>query len=445
MRKDRGFQPAQVLAVSFIATILVGTLLLLFDFSTKSGHISLVDALFTSTSAVCVTGLVVLDTPTYFSPVGQVIILVLFQLGGLGIMTFSTMILLAAGKKISVKDKIMVQEGFHYAASKDFKSLIRNIFYFTVFIELAGTLLLFVRFLKETPWPRALYQSFFHAVSAFCNAGFSLFSDSFASYSRDILVNSVVVVLIILGGLGFLVLQEGKEIIRLLFKRKKRHVSLHTKLVLSLTLILIVFSFALFFFIEKDHSLKTLAGGEKVLPSLFQVITPRTAGFNTIDLNGLGSASIFLLILLMFVGASPGSTGGGVKTSTMGVIFAFLKSKIAARESVSIFRRTLPFPLVTIAFLVISLSLSVIFLSSFILLLSEPGVSLREVLFEVFSAFSTVGLSLGLTPKLSALGKIVVILTMYIGRIGPLTMLFAFSRPRARGRFEYVEESVMIG
>jgi len=428
-----------------MATILVGTVLLLFNFSTKSGHISVIDALFTSTSAVCVTGLVVQDTSTYLSPIGQVIILMLFQLGGLGIMTFSTMILLTAGKKISVKDKIMVQEGFHYAAPKDFKSLIRNIFCFTLFIELAGTLFLFLHFLKQTPWPRALYHSFFHAVSAFCNAGFSLFSDSFVSYRGDVIFNAIVVPLIILGGLGFLVLQEGKATILNLFKRGKRHLSLHTKLVLILTLILIIFSFVLFFLIERNHSLKTLVGGEKALSSLFQVITPRTAGFNTIDLSYLSSASVFLLILLMFIGASPGSTGGGVKTSTMGVIFAFLKSRIAARESASIFRRTLPFPLITRAFLVISLSLSVIFLSSFILLLSEPGVSLREVLFEVFSAFSTVGLSLGLTPKLSALGKVVVILTMYIGRIGPLTLLYAFSRPRARGRFEYVEESVMLG
>jgi len=431
--------------VSFLVTIIVGTLLLLLPFSTKSGHISVIDALFTSTSAVCVTGLVVQNTPVYFSSAGQVIVLILFQLGGLGIMTFSTMIILAAGRKISVKDKIMVQEGFHHVAPKDFKSLIRNIFYFTVFIELAGTLVLFLHFMKDTSWPRALYHSFFHSVSAFCNAGFSLFSDSFVSYRGNVLVNAIIVILIILGGLGFLVLQEGKEILHLLVKRKRRHVSLHTKLVLVLTLVLIVFSFIFFFLIENHNSLKTFTPGEKVLSSLFQVITPRTAGFNTIDLSYLSLGSVFLLILLMFIGASPGSTGGGVKTSTMGVIFAFLKSRIAARESVSIFRKTLAFPLVTRAFLVISLSLSVIFLSSFVLVLIEPGVSLRDVLFEVFSAFSTVGLSLGLTPKLSVLGKIVITLTMYTGRIGPLTLLYAFSRPRPRGQYEYVEESVMIG
>jgi len=444
MRK-RAFQPAQVLAISFILTILVGTLLLLLPFSTKSGHISVIDALFTSTSAVCVTGLLVQDTPTYFSQAGQVIILILFQLGGLGIMTFSTLFLLTAGKRISIKDKIMVQESFHHAAPKDFKSLILNIFYFTLLIEFAGTLALFFRFLRDYPWPRALYLSFFHAVSGFCNAGFSLFSDSFVSFKRDPWVNLTLISLIVLGGLGFLVLQEGKEIFLNLFKRRKRRLALHTKLVLVLTLILIVFSFVLFYLIEGNHSLKTFSAKEKILSSIFQVVTPRTAGFNTIDLSYLSSAAVFLLILLMFIGASPGSTGGGVKTSTMGVIFAFLKSKITARESVSVFYRTLPPPIITRAFTVISLSLTVIFLASFILFLSEPGASMREVLFEVFSAFSTVGLSLGITPKLSTLGKLVITLTMYVGRIGPLTLLYAFSRPRALGRYEYVEESVMIG
>jgi trk system potassium uptake protein TrkH len=443
--RERAFQPAQVLAISFILTILVGTLLLLLPFSTKSGHISVIDALFTSTSAVCVTGLVVQDTPTYFNPAGQVIILILFQLGGLGIMTFSTLFLLAAGKRISIKDKIMVQEGFHPAAPKDFKSLILNIFYFTLLIEFAGTLALFFRFVRYYSWGRALYLSFFHAVSGFCNAGFSLFSDSFVSYKRDLWVNITLISLIVLGGLGFLVLQEGKESLVNLFKKKKRRPTLHTKLVLVATLILIVFSFILFYLIEENNSLKTFNTKEKILSSIFQVVTPRTAGFNTLDLSYLSSSAVFLLILLMFVGASPGSTGGGVKTSTMGVIFAFLKSKITARESVSIFYRTLPPPLLTRAFTVISLSLTVIFLSSFILFMSEPGANMREVLFEVFSAFSTVGLSLGITPKLSALGKLVIILTMYVGRIGPLTLLYTFSRPRALGRYEYVEESVMIG
>jgi trk system potassium uptake protein TrkH len=360
-------------------------------------------------------------------------------------MTFSTLILLAAGRKISTKDRIMVQEGYSPGAAKDFKSLIKNIFTYTMAIELAGCLSLFLRFQRDYSRPKALYFSLFHSISAFCNAGFSLFSDNLMSYRKSTLVNITVILLIILGGLGFFVLREGMQIISSFVKRQKIRVTLHSKLVLSLTLILIFFSFAIFLFIEDNQALKAFTLKEKILASLFQVVTARTAGFNTIDLTALSTASAFLLILLMFIGASPGSTGGGVKTSTIGVLFAFVKSKITARDSVSLFRRTLPADIVTKAFTVISLALIIIFLSSFILFLSQPEMNMKNALFEVFSAFGTVGLSLGITSKLSALSKIVIVLTMYIGRIGPLTLLYALSQRKALGRFEYVEERVMIG
>lgn len=414
-------------------------------FSTKTGHISLVDALFTATSGVCVTGLIVQDTASYFTPVGKIIILFLFQLGGLGIMTFSTLILLVAGRRISIKDRIIIQEGYHPTAARDVKSIIKNIFFYAVIIEAAGVLSFFLYWQREFPWPKALFNSIFHSVSAFCNAGFSLFSDSFLSYRGNAWINITLIVLIVLGGLGFLVLQEMKEIFTGRFRRRKIKTSLHTKLVITLTSVLIVFSFILFLFIEWNHSLRTFTVKEKVFSSLFQVITPRTTGFNTMDLNSLGFAAVFLLTVLMFVGASPGSTGGGIKTSTIGVIFAFLKSRIAARESVNIFYRSLPLDLVTRAFMVVTLSICIICLSSFILFLTQPAASMSEVMFEVFSAFGTVGLSLGMTAKLNTLGKIVIIFTMYIGRIGPLTLLYAFSRPKAFGRYEYIEESVMIG
>lgn len=439
------FHPAQVLAISFIIAICVGTALLLLPFSTKSGHISFVDALFTATSGICVTGLIVQDTPAYFSPVGQVIIITLIQLGGLGIMTFSTLILLVAGRKISIKDRVIIQEGFHPGGSRDVKSIIKNIFLYTAVFEAAGMLSLFIRWQKEFPWPKALAHSAFHSISAFCNAGFSLFSKNFLSYRNDTWINLTIILLIVSGGLGFLVLQEIKEKFSCVLRRKKLPLSLHTKLVLTTTSFLIVVSFILFFIVEWNHSLKTFTLKEKILSSLFQVVTPRTAGFNTIDLNSLSIASVFLLILLMFVGASPGSTGGGVKTSAVGVMIAFLRSKITARDSVNIYYRTLPLETVMKAFTVVTLALCLISFSSFILLLTQPWSSLREIFFEVFSAFGTVGLSLGITQKLSDLGKIMIILTMYIGRIGPLTLLYAFSRQRAFGRFEYVEESVMIG
>ena len=391
------------------------------------------------------TGLIVQDTATYFTPFGQAVILILFQLGGLGIMTFSTLILLVAGKRISIKDRIIIQQGFHHGAPKDFKSLIKNIFLYALILEAAGTLSLFLRWQKDFPWQKALSYSVFHSISALCNAGFSLFSRSFISYRSDTWINITLFLLIILGGVGFLALQEMKEVFSGVLRRRKTKISLHTKLVLTLTSFLVVFSFVLFLAIEWNHSLKMFTLKEKIFSSIFQVVTPRTAGFNTMDLNSLSFSAVLLLIMLMFIGASSGSTGGGIKTSTIGVILGFLKSKITARDSVNLFRRTLPLESVMKAFTVITLAICVIFFSSFILLLTQPVASMKEALFEVFSAFSTVGLSLGITPKLSSLGKIVIILTMYIGRIGPLTLLYAFSRQKAYGRFEYVEETVMIG
>ncbi len=413
--------------------------------SNTSGEISFIDALFTSTSAICVTGLIVKDTPNDFTLAGQIIILFLLQLGGLGIMTFSTLILFAAGRKISITDRVLVQEGYHPGFGWDFKSLIKNIFFFTFIIEFLGFGLLFLRFRGDSDLPGALYSAFFHSVSAFCNAGFSVFSDSLMSYRGDILVNLTVISLVILGGLGFLVIREVIKAGRGLIKRSKVHLSLHSKLVLSLTGVLIIGSFVLFFLLEGSGAMRDFTLKEKILASLFQVVTPRTAGFNTMDLTALGPASVLLLTMLMFVGASPGSTGGGVKTSTFGVVLAFVRSRVAARESVHLFFRTIPQENIVRAFTLIALSLNLIFVSSLVIFINQPQLLMRDVFFEVFSGFGTVGLSLGITPYLSSLSKTMIIITMYAGRIGPLTLLFAFSRRRALGKFEYVEEKVMIG
>ncbi len=440
------FQPAQLLALSFIGAILVGTFLLMLPISTYTGEsISFVDALFTSTSAVCVTGLIVQDTATYFTPIGQIVILILFQMGGLGIMAFSTLILLVAGRKISIQDKIIIQHDYHYAAARNVKSLIKNIFFYAIAIEGVGTLFLFLKWHGKFPGLKGLFYSLFHAISAFCNAGFSVFGDSLESFRGDIWTNVTIMTLIVLGGLGFLVLSESMDFFSGIIRRRRRKMSLHSKMVWVMTLFLIVLPFFSFLMIEWNQSLQGFSLKEKILASLFQVITPRTAGFNTMELGSLNPAAIFLLISLMFIGASPGSTGGGVKTSTIGVIFAFIKSRIAARESINIFYRSLPLELVTKAFTVVVLSICVIFVSCAVLFLTQSGMSMEETFFEVFSAFGTVGLSLGKTAKLNAVGKIVIIFTMFIGRIGPLTLLYAFSREKAFGKFEYVEESVMIG
>lgn len=439
------FQPAQVLAISFLVAILVGSLLLSLPFSNTSGRISYVDALFTSTSAICVTGLIVKDTPKDFTPAGQVIILILIQLGGLGIMTFSTMVLIAAGRSISIGDRILVQEGFHPGAPRDFRALIRNVFLFTFSIELTGAILLFLGFLKNHPWPRAAYSALFHSISAFCNAGFSVYSDNLMSYRGHILVNLTVIGLIVCGGIGFLVIHEFLGAFPSLLRRAKVQWSLHTKMVLTVTSFLIAGPFLVFLLLEGQGSLRGLPWKEKILGSLFQVVTPRTAGFNTVDLTAMGTAAALLLMLLMFIGASPGSTGGGVKTSTFGVALAFLRSKVARRESVHLFYRNIPADNVVKAFTVISLALALIFVVAFVVLINQPNMLMKEVLFEVFSGFGTVGLSLGITTGLSSLSKVMIILIMYAGRVGPLTLLYAFSRRRAAGKFEYVEENVMIG
>jgi len=445
IKPEKRFQPAQFLAISFIIAIAIGTILLYMPFSTKEGHISFIDAFFTATSAVCVTGLIVQDTATYFTTYGKLVIMILFQLGGLGIMTFSTLIMIVAGKSISIKDRLIIQEGFHHASQRDVKSLIKSIFMFAFIIEALASISLFLRWRSQFSLPEAVFHSVFHSISAFCNAGFSLFSDSFMGFREDAWVNGILIFLIVFGGAGFLVLQELKRTVGFFVKKKRIRVSLHTKLVVLMTVGLIVCSWVVFLGIEWNHSLENFSVKEKLLSSVFQVITPRTAGFNTLDLNTLTHGCIFLLVVLMFIGASPGSTGGGVKTSTFGVIFAFLKSKIVARDTVNIFYRTLPLNLIIKALTIFILAICVISFSIFILLLVQPEARVVEVIFESFSAFGTVGLSLGLTPKLTTLGKAVIIFTMYTGRIGPLTLLYAFSRKRSFGRYTYVEESVMIG
>jgi trk system potassium uptake protein TrkH len=443
--KDLRFHPAQVLAVSFLAAILVGTALLSLPLSTRAGALSPIDALFTSTSAVCVTGLIVKDTPVDFTPAGQAILLALIQLGGLGIMTFSTLVLLVAGRNVSIRDRLQLQSSYHAGIPQDFRALVRSLFTYTVAIELAGAAALFFCFWKEHGPREAVPLSVFHSVSAFCNAGFSLFSDSFAGYRGHVCLNITVMALILLGGIGFPVLREARDLLADRFNGRKLHASLHFKFVLSMSGALILFSSAFIFLQESKHGLEGLSAKERVLGSFFQAVTARTAGFNTVEIGALSSASVLLLLVLMFVGASPASTGGGVKTSTAGVILMSMRARLRAQDSVMLFKRTLPPDVITKAFTLAALAIAVIFLCATALLVSQPALSLREAIFEAFSAFGTVGLSMGITPNLTTAGKLAIIFTMFIGRVGPLTLLYAFSRQRAKGHYEYAEEPVLIG
>lgn len=440
------FQPAQVLAISFLAAILIGTLMLSLPFSAAEAPVPFIDALFTATSAVCVTGLTVKDTPVDFTATGQVVILLLFQLGGLGIMTFSTLIILAAGHRISIRDRLLVQSGYHPGIPRSFPSLVRGLFAFALGIEAVGAVLLFAWFFPSHGARRAAGLAVFHAVSAFCNAGFSLFSDSLTAYRGHIGLNLTMIGLIVLGGIGFPVLHEAREVAAARLRGRGRvKASLHLKLVTVTTMVLVVVPFALFYIQEAGGALASCTGRERVLASLFQSVTARTAGFNTLDTASLGSFSFLLLLALMFIGASPGSTGGGIKTSTAAILALFLRARTRARETVAGFGRNIPPNQVLGAFSLFVLASVVISLAAGALLAFQPALGLREALFEVFSAFGTVGLSMGATAGLTTPGKVVIILTMFIGRVGPLTLLYAMSRRRARGRFEYAEENVLIG
>lgn len=443
--KDIEFHPSRVLAASFLSAILVGTVLLSLPFAVAEGRTPVIDALFTATSAVCVTGLIVRDTPSHYSPAGQAVILGLIQLGGLGIMTFSTLIILAAGRRISIRERLLIQTSFHPGLPRDVGSLVRSIFAYTLAVEAAGAALLYLWFSAEHGPGRAAALAVFHSISAFCNAGFSLFSDSLTGYRGHAGVVLTVAGLILLGGIGFPVLRETRQLAVSKWTGRPVRPSLHFKLIVTATLVLVLVPFALFYVLEGPLSMASYPTGERLLASFFQSVTARTAGFHISSTAALGPASVLILFALMFIGASPASTGGGVKTSTASLIVLLVRARLKARETVSAFHRSLAAELVSKSFTLIALALAAIFLAAGVLLAGQPTLSMRDALFEAFSAFGTVGLSVGTTSGLTIAGKVAIILTMFVGRVGPLTLLYALGRRKSRGTYEYAEESVLVG
>jgi len=429
--------------LSFFSVILVGTILLLLPISTVNGHISIPDAMFTATSAVTVTGLIVVDTATYFTTFGKTVIMILFQIGGLGFMSFSTLIILLIGKSLSISDKIILENDFTSGEYRNIKDLIKKIFLITFSFEIIGALLMYIDF-KSKNIQNPVFNSVFHSISAFCNAGFSTFSKSFIDFKSDVFLNLILMFLIIFGGIGFIVLTDISQ----LLKRKKKGFSklkLHSKLVIITSIILILSGFVLILFQELFNSSNTLSLGDKILTALFQSVTARTAGFNTIDLNIFSYGSVFLLLILMFIGASPGSTGGGVKTTTAGMVLFYFRSRLRGKNRVDVFYRNIPADTIEKAFMVIILSFLLVSFSFLLILFFEKGANFEKVLFEVVSAFGTVGLSLGITSKLSIASKFVIMFTMFIGRIGPLTLLFAMSSRELKAIYNYPKENIMIG
>lgn len=448
-------KPTQILVLGFMLLIALGTMLLNLPIASVDGQsVGFIDALFTATSAVCVTGLVVVNTAAHWTLFGKVVILILIQIGGLGFMTIATTLFMILGRKISLKDRMLIQESLNQSTLSGMVRLTRNIILGTLFIEGIGALLLSIKFVPQYGL-KGLFYGLFHSISAFCNAGFDILGDSSLSfYIGDVMVNFTVMLLIILGGLGFTVwidlITVTKSRIGHRFSIKKwfDKMSLHTKLVLVMTVSLIVGGFVFFFVVEgfNDATLGTLSFGDKFLGALFQSVTTRTAGFNTMPLEQMTDASKFVSMLFMFIGGSPAGTAGGVKTVTIGVIFIEVISVVRAKQDTEAFGRRIPEAIIKRALAVIMISLLVIMSVTMVLTLTEVG-SFMDILFEAVSGFATVGLTLGQTGNLSPIGRLVMSMVMFIGRLGPITMAVAFSLSsrRKHANIKKPEEKVMVG
>jgi trk system potassium uptake protein TrkH len=444
-------QPAWLVILSYLAAAFTGTILFSLPAASTGEPLGVIDALFTATSGICVTGLIVFDTGTQLTMFGKTVLLVLIQMGGLGVMTFSVFLFIFLGRGMGLRGRWIITESFTATPQKDIKSLLRAIFVFTFVAEAIGTGLLYLFWRRAMSPPGALFTSLFHSISAFCNAGFSFFSSSFIEYRGSALLNLTVMALIVVGGIGFPVMYQLVQRVRHREKYRRRPLSLHVRMVLWTTVILIASGGLLIFLLERGHTLRALPWHEKLFTALFQSITARTAGFNTLDIPQLGGATLFILIMLMFVGASPGSCGGGIKTTSLAVMGAILGNKIRGKTSVSIFHRTLPEETVSRALSIFILAVVTITAGLIILLITQMGAAYpsREYflayLFEAVSAFGTVGLSMGVTPTLSSAGKIVIIVLMLLGRVGLLTVAYVVTRQERLTLFKYAEEKVMIG
>ena len=448
-QKGKGFQHAEsILALGFLAVILLGTVLLALPAASRSGKgIGLFDSLFTATSAVCVTGLVAVDTGTTFSFFGQVVLLILIQVGGLGFMVFATMIMVALGRKISIRGRMLIRESMNGTSLSDLGRLTWMYLLLSLAIEAAGMILLSVRLVPLFGWKHGIWMALFHAVSAFCNAGFDLFGNyaSLTAFSGDPLVLLTVAVLIILGGLGFAVILET-----LRNSQGFRNLSLHTRIVLLTTLGLILTG-TVFYWVAERTNAETLAGcgeGEKVLNAFFQSVTMRTAGFNSFDLSCFRDGSKLFSSVLMMIGASPASTGGGIKTTTFAALVLLMLSVVRGENEVNVARRRISGDITRRALAVSMLFLTTLVTGTLVICFIENGrFPLEDILFEASSAMGTVGVSAIGTPNLHPASRAMLLPMMFLGRVGPLTLAFAVAKRQGKLKTlsKYPEEKIMIG
>lgn len=448
MSRFKKLYPVQILALFFIVVILCGSILLTLPISSNLGEsTNYLDALFTATSATSVTGLVTLDTGTYWSSFGKTVILILIQIGGLGIMSFTTFVALKFGNKISLSTSLLVREALNFDQFQGVSLLMRYVILFTVVVEGLGTLLLSFVFIPQYGFAEGLYMSLFTSISAFCNAGFDIFGNfaSLTSYYSSPYVLIICMLLIIVGGIGFGVITE------FITYRYTKKISITTKIVLIVTTTLILLGAILYFILEHDNplTLQSMSLSDKILNSFFASVSPRTAGFNSIDLTGMRAGSIALTCILMLIGGSPGSTAGGLKTTTIGVIILSMYYYIRNRHRTIVLGKEIPIKIIIKAFIITLTSL--FFISTFVILISitHKDASSTAIVFEVFSAFNTVGLSIGLSSELTSVGKILIILAMYLGRVGVLTLISAFTHRNDNTKkcigIKYPEVKITVG
>lgn len=444
-KKSFSVSPSQILVIGFGTIILSGAILLNLPMASKDGSsVGFINALFTATSAVCVTGLVVVDTATHWTSFGQIIIIVLIQIGGLGFMTMSTLLSLLIGRRITLRERIIMQEALNLDELEGLVRLTKSIIIATFTIESIGALAFSAVFVPEYGISKGLAMGIFHSISAFCNAGFDLIGGfrSFSPYVNNAVINFTAMLLIIIGGLGFTVWMDVYH------NRSFGRLSLHSKVVLSVTGFLIAAG-ALFLFIIEHNNPATMGNlplSGKILSSLFHSVSPRTAGFNTIDNAAFTSSSKFLTIILMFIGGSPCSTAGGIKTTTAGILFLTVISVITGREDAEIFEKRISKTIVYRALAVIAAGLFIVTCVTMVLSITENA-DFLTLMYESTSAFGTVGLSLNYSPNLSLIGKLIVSATMFSGRVGPLTLVVALAQraSKHRSNLKYPEDKILVG
>lgn len=439
--------PPQILVLGFTLIIVVGSVLLTLPIATLSGEpMPFLDAFFTATSAACVTGLILVDTGTYFSTFGQIVLITLIQIGGLGFMTMAALIALVFRRRISLKERLVLQAAMNQGSMEGIVRLIKKVIFYSLTIELIAAVIFTVRWSFDMELSQAIYYGIYHAISLFNNAGFDLFGGihkpfgSMSHLADDWIVNLVAVILIVLGGIGFIVIADLLEF------QKTRKLSLHSKVVLSVTGMLTVVGFIglLIFEFTNHRTFGALNGSGKILASLLHSVTPRSAGVTTVDVSEMRQASQFFIIILMFIGASPGSAGGGIKTTTFAILVGALITMVRGKEDIVMFRHRLGKDRILKAITLTMFAICVVVFVTMLLSTTEDHAFL-VILFEVTSAFGTVGLSLGLTPMLTDFGKVVIALTMFAGRLGPMTLAYALGSKTDKELYRYPEGKITIG